>query len=189
MHLELLFKLSFVLLFVSAVAIRVRYQRVAGTYQRRCGKAHRGSSCARGQVAVDHPPSARTAVVRRGPVLVLCSPVDSMVISALPLWIRAGGLVLAGLGLLLLWRSHSALGKNFRPTLEVPPDQELVIAGPYRDVRHPLYLAFLLMLASTGLLSSTGLSGWLGCCSSRPYCGKNSGRRSVLKPAFRRALP
>jgi hypothetical protein len=32
-HLEWLFKLSFLLLFASAVAIRVRYQRLAGTYR------------------------------------------------------------------------------------------------------------------------------------------------------------
>jgi protein-S-isoprenylcysteine O-methyltransferase Ste14 len=80
----------------------------------------------------------------------------------LPLWVRAGGVLVAGLGLLLLWRSHSALGKNFRPTLEVAPDQELVTTGPYRYVRHPLYLAFLLMLTSTGLLSSNWFIGVVG---------------------------
>ena len=65
-------------------------------------------------------------------------------------------------GLLLLWRSHRALGKNFRPTLEASPDQELVTTGPYSYVRHPLYLAFLLMLTSTGLLSSNWFIGVVG---------------------------
>src|SRR5678816_80937 len=38
MRLELLFKASFVLLFVSAVAIRVHYQRAAGTYRKGVAK-------------------------------------------------------------------------------------------------------------------------------------------------------
>ena len=54
------------------------------------------------------------------------------------------------------------MGKNFRPTLEVAPDQELVTTGPYRIIRHPIYLAFLLMLASTGLLSANWFIGIVG---------------------------
>jgi protein-S-isoprenylcysteine O-methyltransferase Ste14 len=80
----------------------------------------------------------------------------------MPLWLRAGGLVLAGLGLLLLWRGHRALGRNFRPTLEVSPNQELITMGPYGYIRHPLYAAFLLMLTSTGLLSSNWFIGVVG---------------------------
>jgi protein-S-isoprenylcysteine O-methyltransferase Ste14 len=162
MHLELLFKLSFVLLFVSAVAIRVRYQRLAGTYTEGVAKHTEGH--------LAH--EAKPLLIIR-PLLglpwygvVLCWFSAPQWISwsfvGLPLWMRAGGLVLAGLGLLLLWRSHSALGKNFRPTLEVAPDQELVTTGPYSYVRHPLYLAFLLMLTSTGLLSSNWFIGVVG---------------------------
>jgi protein-S-isoprenylcysteine O-methyltransferase Ste14 len=69
---------------------------------------------------------------------------------------------LAVLGLLLLWRSHAAMGRNFRPTLEISPQQELVTRGPYAFVRHPLYAAFLLMLASTGLLAANWFIGVVG---------------------------
>jgi protein-S-isoprenylcysteine O-methyltransferase Ste14 len=159
---ELLFKLLFVLLFVSAVAIRVHYQRLAGTYSEGVAKH------AEGHLAHEAKP---LLIIR--PLLglpwygvVLCWFFARQWVSwsfvHLPLWIRAAGVLLAGLGLLLLWRSHHALGKNFRPTLEVSPGQELVTAGPYAYVRHPLYLAFLLMLASTGLLSSNWFIGVVG---------------------------
>lgn len=162
MHLELLFKSLFVFLFVSAVAIRIYYQRLAGTYREGVSK-HSESHLAH---------EAKPLLIIR-PLLglpwygvVMCWFFAPQWISwsfiRLPLWMRAGGVILAGLGLLLLWRSHSALGKNFRPTLEVAPDQELVTTGPYRYVRHPLYLAFLLMLTSTGFLSSNWFIGVVG---------------------------
>jgi protein-S-isoprenylcysteine O-methyltransferase Ste14 len=162
MRLELLFKASFVLLFVSAVAVRVHYQRAAGTYRKGVAKH-----------AEDHLAHEAKPLLIIRPLLglpwygvVLCWFFAPQWISwsflRLPVWIRIGGLALAGLGLLLLWRSHSALGKNFRPTLDASPDQELVTTGPYAYVRHPLYVAFLLMLTSTGLLSSNWFIGVVG---------------------------
>ena len=162
MPLELLFKLSFVVLFVSAVAIRVHYQRLAGTYNQGAAK-HAASHLAH---------EAKPLLIIR-PLLglpwygvVLCWFFAPRWVSwsflRLPLWLRVSGLLLAGLGLLLLWCGHCALGKNFRPTLETSPDQELVTTGPYRYIRHPLYLAFLLMLTSTGLISSNWFVGGVG---------------------------
>lgn len=159
---ELLFKGAFVLLFVSAVAIRAYYQKLAGTYSEGVGK--------HAQEHLAH--EAKPLLIIR-PLLGL--PWYGVVMCwlfvprwvpwsflHLPLWARLSGVLLAGAGLLLLWRAHYALGKNFRPTLEVSPDQELVTTGPYSLVRHPLYLAFLLMLASTGLLSSNWFIGVVG---------------------------
>ncbi|HEY7402667.1 MAG TPA: isoprenylcysteine carboxylmethyltransferase family protein [Candidatus Angelobacter sp.] len=162
MPLELLFKVSFVALFASAVAIRVHYQRMAGTYSQGAAK-HASTHLAH---------EAKPLLIIR-PLLglpwygiVLCWLFAPRWISwsflRLPLWLRVGGLVLAATGLLLLWRGHRALGKNFRPTLEASSGQELVTTGPYRYVRHPLYLAFLLMLTSTGLLSSNWFIGVVG---------------------------
>jgi protein-S-isoprenylcysteine O-methyltransferase Ste14 len=190
MPLELLFKLSFVLLFVSAVAIRVHYQRLAGTYSQGAAK-HAASHLAH---------EAKPLLIIR-PLLglpwygvVLCWFFAPQWVSwtflRLPLWARAAGLVLAGLGLLLLWLSHRALGKNFRPTLEASPDQELVTTGPYQYVRHPLYLAFLLMLTSTGLLSSNWFIGVSRGVADRVHHGsQDSGRGDAFGPALRRTIP
>src|SRR6476469_4872764 len=159
---EGIFQVAFLALFVCAVAVRVRYQRLAGTYDKGMA-AHTESHLAH---------EARPLLIIR-PLLgfpwyavVLCwffAPqwVRGSFVS-MPGWLRMGGLLLAVLGLLLLWRSHAAMGRNFRPTLEISPQQELVTSGPYAFVRHPLYAAFLLMLASTGLLSANWFIGVVG---------------------------
>src|SRR6476646_11459021 len=159
---EWIFKVAFLALFVCAVAVRVRYQRLAGTYDKGMA-AHTESHLAH---------EARPLLIIR-PLLgfpwyavVLCwffapQRVRWSFVS-MPGWLRIGGLLLGALGLLLLWRSHAAMGRNFRPTLEISPQQELVTSGPYAFVRHPLYAAFLLMLASTGLLSSNWFIGVVG---------------------------
>ncbi len=159
---EFVFKGMFVALFASAVAIRVHYQRLAGTYGK--GVAEHAAS----HLANEAKPLLIIRPLLGLPwyAVALCWFFAPRWISwsflRLPLWLRTGGLVLAAVGLLLLERGHHALGKNFHPTLETSPDQELVTAGPYQYVRHPLYLAFLLMLTSTGLLSSNWFIGVVG---------------------------
>lgn len=159
---EWIFKAAFLALFASAVAIRIRYQHLAGTYEKGVA-AHTESHLAH---------EARALLIIR-PLLgfpwyavVLCWLFAPQWVRwsfvSMPGWLRRGGLLLAMLGLLLLWRSHAALGKNFRPTLEISPRQELVTGGPYAFVRHPLYAAFLIMLASTGLLSANWFIGVVG---------------------------
>jgi len=64
-------------------------------------------------------------------------------------------LVLGGLALLLLGaRRFSAAGTNIPPTL---PTTALVVTGPYRWSRNPLYLAMLLIYAGLGIAA---LSSW-----------------------------
>ena len=65
-------------------------------------------------------------------------------------------LVLCGLALLLLGaRRFSAAGTNIPPTL---PTTALVVTGPYRWSRNPLYLAMILVYAGIGFAA---LSSWV----------------------------
>ena len=65
-------------------------------------------------------------------------------------------LVLCGLALLLLGaRRFSAAGTNIPPTL---PTTALVVTGPYRRSRNPLYLAMILIYAGIGFAA---LSSWV----------------------------
>jgi len=65
-------------------------------------------------------------------------------------------LVLCGLALLLLGaRRFSAAGTNIPPTL---PTTALVVTGPYRWSRNPLYLAMILIYAGIGFAA---LSSWV----------------------------
>ena len=63
------------------------------------------------------------------------------------------GLVLAALGLCGLGWSHAALGANFSPWLEIRAEHGLIVRGPYRWVRHPMYLAGLVQVLGSGLLT------------------------------------
>jgi len=159
---EWIFKAAFLSLFVGAVAIRVRYQRLAGTYEKGVAAhterhlAHEARSLLIIRPLLGFPWYAVVLCWFFAPQWVRWSFVS------MPGWLRMGGLLPAVLGLLLLWRSHAALGKNFRPTLEVSAGQDLVTSGPYAFVRHPLYAAFLIMLASTGLLSANWFIGVVG---------------------------
>lgn len=63
----------------------------------------------------------------------------------LPGWLRWLGVVLATLGTALLIWTHMALGENFFGGMKIREEHELVTTGPYRYIRHPMYLAFILL--------------------------------------------
>ncbi len=82
----------------------------------------------------------------------------------LPLWLSWAGVIMALLGFALLqWAQHT-LGKNWSDTPRMIKEQSLIISGPYRFVRHPIYTAFLLILGSTLFISANWLIGlaWIG---------------------------
>jgi protein-S-isoprenylcysteine O-methyltransferase Ste14 len=56
------------------------------------------------------------------------------------------------IGDVLSWWSALALGKNFRVDAAVDAAHTLVRSGPYRFVRHPIYVSMLFILVATGIL-------------------------------------
>ena len=54
------------------------------------------------------------------------------------------------------------LGEDFDPALRLLKVPALVKEGPYAKIRHPIYLAFLLMQISVLLLTSNWLIGFCG---------------------------
>lgn len=58
-----------------------------------------------------------------------------------------------GLGLWALWH----LSDNVTPTAVARTDADLVVTGPYRWVRHPLYSSMLLTVPGCGLLTGNAL--------------------------------
>jgi protein-S-isoprenylcysteine O-methyltransferase Ste14 len=66
------------------------------------------------------------------------------------------------LGLAIRVWAVAALGRAFRTTVEVAPDQGIVSSGPYRWVRHPSYTGLLLIVAGLGLVAGNWLA-LVGC--------------------------
>jgi len=57
------------------------------------------------------------------------------------------------LAITLSWAATRTLGRQWRFDAGVNADHELVRAGAYRVVRHPIYLSMLCLVIATGLLS------------------------------------
>lgn len=72
----------------------------------------------------------------------------------LPEWLRWLGIALVAgglaLGLAALWH----LGRSTTPTAVARTDAELVVSGPYRWIRHPLYTSMWLSVPGVALVSA-----------------------------------
>jgi protein-S-isoprenylcysteine O-methyltransferase Ste14 len=72
----------------------------------------------------------------------------------LPLWLRWAGVGTLGVGGgLLVWTLRS-LGKNLTDTVVTREAHTLVVHGPYRWLRHPLYLAAALLTAAISVIAA-----------------------------------
>ncbi len=70
---------------------------------------------------------------------------------AMPLPFVGVGLALAAAGVALHLHARRVLGRWWSAPITVRADQDVVTAGPYAHVRHPLYLAILLLTLGTVL--------------------------------------
>jgi protein-S-isoprenylcysteine O-methyltransferase Ste14 len=72
----------------------------------------------------------------------------------IPAPIRWVGLLFAVIGIALLHATHRALGRNWSGKLEIAQGHQLIVAGPYRRVRHPMYTALFCTAFAFALLSA-----------------------------------
>jgi len=75
------------------------------------------------------------------------------------------GIALTWLGIGCNRWARATLGSQYRPMVAVRDDHEVVATGPYRLVRHPMYLGSLLICAGIGLALDSRLARaawWLG---------------------------
>jgi protein-S-isoprenylcysteine O-methyltransferase Ste14 len=82
----------------------------------------------------------------------------------LPVWARLLGIVISILSLFYFWWIHKTLGVNWSPTLEIRKGHQLIKAGPYKRIRHPMYSQIWLWTIAQFLIISNifaGLSGIL----------------------------
>ena len=72
----------------------------------------------------------------------------------LPIWLRWLGVMLGITSGLLLTVTFRTLGKNLTDTVVTRAVHVLVMSGPYRWVRHPFYVAFLLGVTANSLVTA-----------------------------------
>ena len=74
-----------------------------------------------------------------------------------PSWLRWAGVAVAILCLpFLVWVQHT-LGKQWSTHLRLREDHRLVTNGPYKWIRHPMYVVLFLFLISVGLATASTL--------------------------------
>lgn len=72
-------------------------------------------------------------------------------------WFCGGGLLIAYASL-FTW-THLVLGRNWSGLLEIHSDHSLVVTGPYRFIRHPMYTSFFLSGFGFLILSANWVAG------------------------------
>ena len=79
---------------------------------------------------------------------------------SLPGWIGWLGAILFGVAILLLWRSHVDLGRNWTPTLGIRDDHQLITDGVFEHIRHPMYAAHILWSIAAALMLHNWIAGF-----------------------------
>ncbi len=93
------------------------------------------------------------------PTLLLFTPLINWANYSVPTAFRLLAIPIMVVGLWLFWRSHVDLGKCWSVTLKLNQGHELIVAGVYRYMRHPMYSSFFLLAISQAFLLNNWLAG------------------------------
>ncbi len=104
-------------------------------------------------------------------------------------WHHSSTLVFAGIvvvtaGLLLLLGAKRALGLNYSPCFDSYVPFRLVHWGPYQYLRHPMYVAYVLMWTGTCLMTGTAWLSLTWAVGFRWYCEAASVEETELVRRF-----
>jgi protein-S-isoprenylcysteine O-methyltransferase Ste14 len=78
----------------------------------------------------------------------------------LTVWLGWVGVVLFSFAILLLWRSHHDLGRNWTPTVAKRYNAELITTGVYKHIRHPMYTAHLIWAVAQIMILHNWIAGY-----------------------------
>ena len=103
-----------------------------------------------GRLAVALPLFGGVAAYLGSPRLMAWAAVD------LPIWLRWFGAIVGVVTVPTVYWVLNTLGSNVSETVLTKERHDLVTSGPYRWVRHPLYLTGLALFLSVGLMAANG---------------------------------
>ena len=87
----------------------------------------------------------------------------------LPAWAGWLGVFLMLGALFVFWRSHSDLGLNWSPSLEIRDKHELITSGIYGIIRHPMYASQWLWVIAQPLLLQNWAAGFVNLLIFIPF--------------------
>lgn len=95
------------------------------------------------------------------------------------------GLAFAIAALVMFRLTHKALGRNWSVSLEVRENHQLITAGVYRHVRHPMYTAFWLWAVAQALLLPNWIAGFAGIIGfGTLYFGRIAREEQMMLDSF-----
>lgn len=94
------------------------------------------------------------------PLIYIFTPWLNFADYPLPFWVGWIGSLILALAILLLWRAHADLGRNWSQSLELRKGHQLIGHGVYKRIRHPMYAAIWLYCIAQILLLHNFIAGW-----------------------------
>ena len=145
---EPIFRIAFTVLFLSSIAISVYYRRQARKQSAQISRAEERKSLLLLRLFFALPLYGAMFAYIINPVWMQWAHIR------LPEWLRWLGMVVGVSVLPLLHALFRHLGKNISETVLTKASQELVVSGPYRCIRHPLYTAATAVLLALSLIAA-----------------------------------
>jgi protein-S-isoprenylcysteine O-methyltransferase Ste14 len=101
-----------------------------------------------------------------------------------PDWLRWAGVALGIASVGLFAWTHAVLGRFWSTTLQLRPDHQLITAGPYARIRHPMYSAILGWLMSLGLVGANWTAFVLAALGTLIVLLRTQGEEKMMLEQF-----
>ncbi|NHJ14036.1 MAG: isoprenylcysteine carboxylmethyltransferase family protein [Candidatus Thorarchaeota archaeon] len=144
---ELMFKILFISIYAAFAGVRIYYR--SQNLGRTSEKEH--SQIAKSFIALT------IAILGYFASIILWILLPEVIILfqlALPAFIRWLGVTLSVIGIVFIFWIHHTLGRQYSAKLEIQEQHQLITAGPYSRIRHPMYAVFILFSLSVSLISA-----------------------------------
>lgn len=106
----------------------------------------------------------------------------------LPDWLHGTAIAVACLGMIVFYRAHADLGRQWSVSVELRENHQLVDTGIYAWMRHPMYSALFLITAAQAGLLDNWLAGFSGLASfTALYALRVAKEEQLMDEAFGQA--